>query len=196
MAPSSIYPSDSISNYPSNRTSDYPPNSGIHIRGPSEFYAHGYRRRRSSDTRESEAAESSTPTPAPRGQAGRGYPLIGTATIHLELYGYPGDYSPRGSPRPTPPPTPPKSLSPSRPLRFVEEYELQNMKDIDLEADGELRSSAGSSSSPNSCCKKFCGNMRHDGLWLMIIGGVVLAAIITLGVLAVLQSKKIHQGGA
>ena len=70
------------------------------------------------------------------------------------------------------------------------------MQDIDLEADGEQRLWAGSLSSLNSCCKRFCGNMRHDGLWLMIIGGVVLAAIITLGVLAVLQSKKSHQGGA
>ncbi|PMD16718.1 hypothetical protein NA56DRAFT_662908 [Hyaloscypha hepaticicola] len=198
VAPSTVYPSNSVSNYASNRTSDYPPNSGIYIRGQSEFYAHGYGRRRPSDTRESEVAESSTPTPAPRGQAGRGYPSTGTATISLGLCGYPGDYSPRGSPRPTPPPTPPtppKPLSPSRPLRFVEEHELQNMKDIDLEADGEQRTWAGSSKSPSSCCKKFRGNMRHDGLWLMIIGGVVLATIITLGVLAVLQSKKSRQGG-
>lgn len=194
VAPSSVYPSNSVSNYPSNRTSDYPLNSGINIRGQSEFYARGYGRR-PSDTRESEVAGSSTPTAAPRGQAGRGCHSIGTATIPLGYNGYPGDYSPRGTPRPTPPPTPSKPLSPLRPLRLVEEHELQNMKDIDLEADGEQRSRAGSSSSPNSCCKKFCGNMRHDGLWLMIIGGVVLAAIITLGVLAVLQNKKSHQGG-
>jgi hypothetical protein len=70
------------------------------------------------------------------------------------------------------------------------------MKDVDLEAAGEQRTWTGSSKSPNSCCKKFCGNMRHDGLWLMIIGGVVLAAIITLGILAVLQSKESNQGDA
>ncbi len=64
------------------------------------------------------------------------------------------------------------------------------MKDIDLEADGEQRRWVGSSKSPNSCCKNFLGNMRHDWLRLMIIVGVILAGIITLGVLVVLQSKK------
>jgi hypothetical protein len=191
----SVYPSDSVSNHSSNRMSDYPLNSGIHIRGQSEFYAHGYGRRRPSDTRESEVAGSSTPTPAPRVQPGKGYPSIGTATISSGYNGYPGDYSPRGTPRPTPSPTSPKPLSSLRPLRLVEEHELQNMTNVDLEADGEQVSRARSSKSLNPCCR-FQANMRHDWLGLMIIGGVVLAATVALGVLAVLQSKKSHQGGS
>ncbi len=125
VAPSSGYPSDSVSNYPSNRISDYPLNSGLNIRGQSEFYAHGYGIRRSSDNRESEVAQASRPTSAPRVEPGKGHSSVGTATIPLGYYGYPGDYLPRGSPSPTPPPTPSKPLSPLRSLRLVKEHELQ-----------------------------------------------------------------------
>ena len=186
VAPSSVYPSDSVSNYPSNRMSDYQLNSGINIRGQSEFYAHGYGRRRPSDTRESEVAASSTPSTAPRFPPGKRFPSLETVTIPIGYSGFSGDYSPRGTPRPTPPPTPPKPLSPMRPLRFVEEHELQDMNDIDLEADGEQRRYTDSSNSRSSCCKNFRGNMRHDWLGCMIVGGLILAAMITLGVLAVL----------
>ena len=112
--------------------------------------------------------------------------FLETATIPIGYNGFPGDYSPRDTPRSTPQPTPTKRLSPLRPLRVVEEHELQNMQDIDLEADGAQRPWTESSKSRSSCCKDFRGNMRRDWLGCMIVGGVILAGMITLGVLAVL----------
>jgi hypothetical protein len=182
VAPSSVYPSDSVSN----RIPDYTLNSGINIRGQSEFCAHGYGRRRPSDTRVSEVPGASRPTPVPRVQPGKGYSSFGIEVIPIGYNGFPGDYSPRGTPPPTPPPTLTKPLSPLRSLRLVEEHELQNMSVIDLEADGAQRPWTESSKSRSSCCKNFRGNMRRDWLGCMIVGGVILAGMITLGVLAVL----------